>query len=57
MRFRGSKLADLGQCSAQICFGHEILGIQLHRFAEMRNGLRELVKRGVRIAEIVLEAK
>jgi hypothetical protein len=57
MRFRGSKLADLGQCSAQICFGHEILGIQLHRFAEMRNGLRELAKRGVRIAEIVLEAK
>jgi hypothetical protein len=57
MRFRGSKFADLGQCSAQICFGHGILGIQLHRFAEMRNGLRELVKRGVRIAEIVLEAK
>jgi hypothetical protein len=35
----------------------ESSGIQLHRLAEMRNGLRELVKRGVRIAEIVLEAK
>jgi hypothetical protein len=53
MRFRGSKFANLRQRGTQVCFGHGILGIQLHRFAEMRNGLRELAKRGVAIAEIV----